>query len=92
MSSMTVSGNQSGFSLAQYVTCLNGIVWRGGLRFLHPRERFVSALVWPLVWVFIFAAGFPPGAGLSLIPPYGNFILYGVVLFSHSTLPQLYSF
>ena len=28
MSSTTVNRDQSGFSLAQYITCLNGIVWR----------------------------------------------------------------
>jgi ABC-2 type transport system permease protein len=37
------------FSLAQYFVCLRGIVWREALRFIHQRERFVSALVRPLV-------------------------------------------
>ena len=46
------------FGLGAYWICLHGIVWREGLRFLHQRERFVSALVRPLVWLFIFAAGF----------------------------------
>ena len=46
------------FSLAQYFICLRGIVWREALRFIHQRERFISALVRPLVWLFIFAAGF----------------------------------
>lgn len=55
MSSTAISQVRSGFSLAEYVTCLNGIVWREALRFLHQRERFVSALVRPLVWLFIFA-------------------------------------
>ena len=41
-----------------YFTCFKGIVWREILRFLHQRERFLSALVRPLVWLFIFAAGF----------------------------------
>ncbi len=45
------------FSLPQYFICFKGIVWREGLRFLHQRERFISALVRPLVWLFIFAAG-----------------------------------
>ena len=58
MSSTTVNSRQRGFSPSQYITCLNGIVWREALRFLHQRERFVSALVRPLVWLFIFAAGF----------------------------------
>src|ERR1700760_2352845 len=69
-----------GFSLAQYLICLKGIVWREGLRFLHQRERFVSALVRPLVWLFIFAAGFRQVLGISIIPPYETYILYEVYI------------
>ena len=46
------------FGWTQRLICLYGIVWRESLRFLHQRERFISALVRPLVWLFIFAAGF----------------------------------
>ena len=52
-----VSGRPRGFSPTQYAICLKGIVWREALRFLHQRERFISALVRPLVWLFIFAVG-----------------------------------
>ena len=45
-----------------YLICLKGILIREGLRFLNQRERFISSLVRPLLWLFIFAAGFPPGA------------------------------
>ena len=71
---------RAGFSAAQYATCLKGIVWREGLRFLHQRERFVSALVRPLVWLFIFAAGFRQVLGISIIPPYDTYILYEVYI------------
>ena len=67
-------------SIAQYAICLKGIVWREGLRFLHQRERFVSALVRPLVWLFIFAAGFRQVLGISIIPPYETYILYEVYI------------
>jgi ABC-2 type transport system permease protein len=70
----------SGFSLAQYLICLKGIIWREGLRFLHQRERFVSALVRPLVWLFIFAAGFRQVLGVSIIPPYETYVLYEVFI------------
>ena len=70
----------SGFSAAQYAICLKGIVWREALRFLHQRERFVSALVRPLVWLFIFAAGFRQVLGISIIPPYETYILYEVYI------------
>jgi ABC-2 type transport system permease protein len=70
----------AGFSLAQYLICLKGIIWREGLRFLHQRERFVSALVRPLVWLFIFAAGFRQVLGVSIIPPYDTYVLYEVFI------------
>jgi ABC-2 type transport system permease protein len=69
-----------GFSLAQYAICLRGVVWREALRFLHQRERFVSALVRPLVWLFIFAAGFRSVLGVSIIPPYDTYVLYDVYI------------
>ena len=64
--------------LAGYAVCLLGIVWREGLRFLQQRGRFLSALVRPLVWLFIFAAGFRAVLGVSIIPPYETYVLYEV--------------
>ena len=61
-----------------YFNCFSGIVWREVLRFLHQRERFFSALVRPLVWLFIFAAGFRQVLGVSIIPPYETYVLYEV--------------
>ena len=63
-------------SAAAYAICLKGIVWREALRFLHQRERFISALVRPLVWLFIFAAGVRQVLGVSIIPPYEVYVLY----------------
>jgi ABC-2 type transport system permease protein len=80
MSSITTRDAPRGFSASEYMTCLTGIVWREGLRFLHQRERFVSALVRPLVWLFIFAAGFRQVLGISIIPPYETYILYEVFI------------
>lgn len=62
--------------LSGYLACFNGIVWREVLRYLHQRERFLSALVRPLVWLFIFAAGFRQTLGVSIIPPYETYVLY----------------
>ncbi len=80
MSVLTAPNSATGFSLRQYVNCLAGIMWREGLRFVHQRERFISALVRPLVWLFIFAAGFRQVLGLSIIPPYETYILYEVYI------------
>jgi len=57
-----------------------GIVWRETLRFLRQRERFFAALVRPLVWLFIFAAGFRAVLGLSITPPYVTYVLYEVYI------------
>ena len=63
-------------SPGQYLRCMIGIFKREWLRFVHQRERFFGALVRPLVWLFIFAAGFRSVLGLSIIPPYETYILY----------------
>src|SRR3981189_2348921 len=80
MNSVVAKDQPAGFSLAQYLTCLQGIVWREGLRFVHQRERFIAALGGPLGWLFIFAAGFRQVLGISIIPPYETYILYEVYI------------
>jgi ABC-2 type transport system permease protein len=76
--SVTQTVERVGFGPMQYLTCLRGIAWREALRFVHQRERFISALVRPLVWLFIFAAGFRQILGVSIIPPYQTYVLYEV--------------
>jgi len=65
---------------AAYGRCLAGIVRREGLRWVHQRGRFISALVRPLVWLAIFAAGFRFVLGVSIIPPYDTYIPYEVYI------------
>ncbi len=65
---------------AHYLRCLQGIVLREALRFLHQRGRFIAALVRPLVWLFIFAAGFRSVLGVSIIPPYETYVPYEVYI------------
>ena len=67
-------------TLAQYGRCLLGIVRREALRWLQQRGRFVSALVRPLVWLAIFAAGFHFVLGVSIIPPYETYVPYEVYI------------
>lgn len=62
--------------LSGYMACFRGIVWREVLRFIQQRERFLSALVRPLIWLFIFAAGFRQTLGVSIIQPYTTYVLY----------------
>jgi ABC-2 type transport system permease protein len=64
----------------QYVRCFNGIFVREMLRFVNQYGRFFAALVRPLVWLFIFAAGFRSVLGVSIIPPYQTYVLYEVYI------------
>lgn len=66
--------------LAAYLHCMRGIVGRELLRFLHQRSRFVAALVRPLVWLLVFAAGFRMALGVAISPPYQTYILYEVYI------------
>ena len=63
-----------------YLVCFFGIVWREALRFAKQRERFLSALVRPLVWLFIFAAGFRSVLGLAITEPYETYLPYEVYI------------
>src|ERR1700710_2530956 len=74
--SLVTAKARPGFTVGQYLICLRGIMWREALRFVHQRERFISALVPPLVWLFLFAAGFRQILGVSIIPPYETYVLY----------------
>ena len=63
-----------------FARAFNGIVWREFLRFLQQRERFFAALVRPLIWLIIFAAGFRAALGVAIIPPYETYITYDVYI------------
>ncbi|MFD1696066.1 ABC transporter permease [Roseibium aestuarii] len=65
----------SGWMVAMRVICL-----REARRFLSQRGRFLAALVRPLVWLLVFAAGFRAALGLSIIPPYQTYITYEVYI------------
>jgi ABC-2 type transport system permease protein len=62
------------------LVALRAIVEREILRFVGQRGRFLSALVRPLVWLLIFAAGFRAALGLSIIPPYETYITYEIYI------------
>lgn len=65
---------------AAYGYAFRGILHRELLRFIHQRSRFFSALVRPLVWLAVFAAGFRAALGISIIPPYETYITYQVYI------------
>ena len=63
-------------NLRPWLIAFRAITAREALRFVHQRERFLAALVRPLVWLLVFAAGFRAALGLSIIPPYQTYITY----------------
>lgn len=66
--------------VANHGYAMLGIVRRELMRFVHQRERFIAALVRPLLWLVVFAAGFRAALGLSIIPPYETYITYEVYI------------
>lgn len=62
--------------MTAYWTCFWAILSREILRFFHQRSRLLSALVRPLLWLVVFAAGFRSALGVSIMPPYESYILY----------------
>jgi ABC-2 type transport system permease protein len=61
---------------SRWLLALRAILGRELLRFVHQRERFLAALVRPLLWLLVFAAGFRAALGVSIIPPYETYIPY----------------
>lgn len=59
-----------------YWRCFVGVLTREMLKFWQQRTRLLSALVRPLLWLFVFAAGFRSALGLSMTEPYESYILY----------------
>ncbi len=66
--------------ILHYWRALWGIIGRELWRFIYQRERFIAALVRPLVWLFVFAAGFRAALGIAITPPYETYILYEVYI------------
>ncbi|WP_419766004.1 MAG: ABC transporter permease [Arcobacter sp.] len=62
--------------MKKYIYCMQGIIYKELIRFLKQKSRFFSALVRPLLWLFIFSVGFKTALGLAIIPPYETYITY----------------
>ncbi|WFE88314.1 ABC transporter permease [Roseibium porphyridii] len=62
------------------LVCLLAIIHREALRFVSQRGRFLAAIVRPLVWLIVFAAGFRAALGLSIQPPYQTYITYEIYI------------
>jgi ABC-2 type transport system permease protein len=57
---------------------LGAISFRELRKFMQQRSRLLSALVRPLLWLVVFAAGFRNVFGVAVIEPYSSFVEYQV--------------
>lgn len=88
--------------LLHVARAFKAVTTRELVRFTRQRGRLLSALVRPLLWLAVFAAGFQNVFGVSIIPPYKSYITYqtyivpgllGIVLLFHgmqSSLSMVY--
>jgi ABC-2 type transport system permease protein len=65
---------------AHVMRALRAVTMRELLKFVQQRGRLLSALVRPLMWLAVFAAGFYNVFGVSIIPPYKTYITYQVYI------------
>jgi ABC-2 type transport system permease protein len=66
--------------LVHIMRALRAVTAREILKFVQQRGRLLSALVRPLMWLAVFAAGFYNVFGVSIIPPYKVYITYQVYI------------
>jgi ABC-2 type transport system permease protein len=66
--------------VAHVMRALRAVTAREILKFVQQRGRLLSALVRPLMWLAVFAAGFYNVFGVSIIPPYKVYITYQVYI------------
>jgi len=59
---------------------MRAIVWRELAKFSRQYGRLVSALVRPLLWLAVFAAGFRNVFGVAIVEPYDTYIPYDVYI------------
>jgi ABC-2 type transport system permease protein len=66
--------------LTHTLRALRAVTMRELLKFVQQRGRLLSALVRPLIWLAVFAAGFYNVFGVSIIPPYKTYVTYQVYI------------
>ena len=66
--------------LGHALQALRAIVLRELLKFSQQTGRLVSALVRPLLWLAVFAAGFRNVFGVAIVEPYDTYIPYDVYI------------
>lgn len=77
---LTSSGRERLGLVAHALLAMRAIVWRELLKFSRQSGRLVSALVRPLLWLAVFAAGFRNVFGVAIVEPYDSYIPYDVYI------------
>lgn len=67
---------RSGAAVRHALQALWAIVARELFKFFRQYGRLVSALVRPVLWLAVFAAGFRNVFGVAIVPPYDTYITY----------------
>ncbi|MBS0448922.1 MAG: ABC transporter permease [Proteobacteria bacterium] len=65
---------------AHALQALQAIVLREVIKFSQQTGRLISALVRPLLWLAVFAAGFRNVFGVAIVEPYDTYIPYDVYI------------
>ena len=65
---------------AHALQAMRAIVLRELLKFSRQYGRLVSALVRPLLWLAVFAAGLRNVFGVAIVEPYDSYISYDVYI------------
>jgi ABC-2 type transport system permease protein len=66
--------------LAHALQAMRAIVWRELAKFSRQYGRLISALVRPLLWLAVFAAGFRNVFGVAIVEPYDTYIPYDLYI------------
>jgi ABC-2 type transport system permease protein len=66
--------------VAHALQALRAIVLRELFKFSQQTGRLISALVRPLLWLAVFAAGFRNVFGVAIVEPYDTYIPYDVYI------------
>jgi len=63
-----------------WLQAMRAIVWRELAKFSRQYGRLISALVRPLLWLAVFAAGFRNVFGVAIVEPYDTYIPYDLYI------------
>lgn len=81
MQTQTVSIDDTRHHGARHAAqAMRAIVWRELLKFSRQYGRLISALVRPLLWLAVFAAGFRNVFGVAIVEPYDTYIPYDLYI------------